>query len=72
MRISSKGKIEAAAAVASVGAGIAGAIMMEPIILAGAAVAAAVATGLQFQESRKRYEEALREADGKPSYALRR
>jgi len=61
MRISSAGKIEAAVALASVGVGIAGAVLMEPVILAGAAVGAVVATSLQFRESRLHKEEQRRE-----------
>jgi hypothetical protein len=56
MNISSNGKIEAAAAIGSVGAGIAGAIFFEPILLVAGAVAAIVATTLQLRDARLRRE----------------
>jgi len=56
MNISSNGKIEAAAAIGSVGAGIAGAILFEPILLVAGALAAIVATTLQLRDARQRRE----------------
>ena len=52
MNISATGKVEALAALGSVGAGLAGVLLLEPIILIGAAVAAVVATTLQLKSAK--------------------
>jgi hypothetical protein len=54
MNISTVGKVEVATALGSVGAGIVGAVLLEPILLIGAAVGAVAATVLQVRESRIR------------------
>jgi len=60
MGLSTTGKIEVAAAMTSVGATVAGAVLLQPLILAGAFVAAVVATILQFSEARLHRREALK------------
>ncbi len=59
MGLSTTGKVEAVAAMTSVGATIAGAVLLQPLILAGALVAAVVATTLQFREASLHRREAL-------------
>lgn len=54
MRLSTSGKIEAAAAIGGVSAGIVGAVLLEPVWMVAGVGAAIVATGLQLHESRLR------------------
>jgi hypothetical protein len=54
MNISTNGKIEVVAAIGGVGAGIAGAVLLEPVLLVAGVAAAVVATGLQLREARMR------------------
>jgi hypothetical protein len=54
MNISTNSKIEVAAAIGGVGAGIAGAVLLEPVLMVAGAAAALVATGLQLHEARLR------------------
>ncbi len=49
--MSTKVKFEAGVALASVGIGLAGAVLVEPIILGIAAVGAAVATAMRLTDS---------------------
>lgn len=59
MGLSTTGKVEVAAALTGVGATITGAVLLQPLILAGALVAAVVAMVLQFREASLHRREAL-------------
>lgn len=61
MGLSTTGKVEVIAAMVSVGATLAGAVLLQPLLLAGAFAAAVVATTLQFGEARRHRRESLRQ-----------